>query len=386
MSKFDKIIDRNQYHSIKFKGLSRDYFTMGTADMDFESALPIKEALIQKAQQGIYGYEFKPDSYYNSIINWYQRHYQWTITKDEIAVVPGVWTSMRLCVDTFSEVGDHILVHWPAFFPIVDVIKGSGRKVVFNELIYQDNYYTIDFEKFEKQLQENNIKLFILISPHNPSGRVFTSEELTKIGQLCQKYQVMVISDEVHGSIVFAGCQHLPFSSIKEFANNSLVINAASKAYNLQGLTHGYVIIPNPVYRESFENTLKGYDFDFAMNIFSMAALEAAYNHCDEWLSEVTDYLANNLNYLADYLKKEIPQLKLIRPQAAYMAWIDVSSLNLTNDELKELFYEKGKMYFSFEENFSMNEGKFLRLNYGCPLSVLKEALKRMRELVSDFE
>ena len=381
MFDFDKIVSRKR--AIKHK-YGSDYYMLSTADMDFESAIEIKEALIKKANQGYYGYELKSAEYYNAIINWYQRHYQWSIKDEMIAVAPGIWVSLRLCLETFAKESDNILVHYPTFHPIVEIAKKSKRNLIYSELCYQDNSFEIDFALFEKQLQQN-IKIFILINPHNPTGRVFTKEELTRIGNLCLKYNVLVISDEVHGGIVFADNKLLPFGSISnEFANNSIILNSASKAYNLQGLTHAYLVIPNKKHRAMFEETLQGYDLDFATNIFSMAALEAAYNGGDEWLKEVTSYLQNNLDYLDVFLKGELPQVKLIRPQGSYLAWLDISSLGLNNDEIKELFINKGKIYFSFEESFSLNEGKFVRLNFACPLVVLKEALLKIKEVIDN--
>ncbi|MDL2211433.1 PatB family C-S lyase [Erysipelotrichaceae bacterium OttesenSCG-928-M19] len=386
MNNFDEILDRRQYHAIKFKDLSTDYLMLGTADMDFKSSSAVQDALLKKAQQGNYGYELKSADYYQAIIDWYQRHYNWQITKEMIAVAPGIWTSLKMCIDTFSQIGDKILVHSPTFHPIVNIVKKSQRELVINDLIYKNNYYSINFDTLEKQLKDN-IKIFILINPHNPSGRVFTKDELIKIGELCLKYNVLVISDEVHGGIVFDNNKHLPFGSInKTFSTNSIIINSASKAYNLQGLTHAYLIIANNEYREQFEETLSCYDLDFATNIFSMTALKAAYNESDQWLQDVNKYLQNNLDYLDNYLKEELSQIKLIRPEASYLAWLDISALRLSTSEIKELFINKAKMYFSFEESFNMHEGNFIRINFGCPLSVLQEALKRLKEVLQDFE
>ncbi|MDH6602917.1 cystathionine beta-lyase [Bacilli bacterium PM5-9] len=384
MYDFDKIIDRRKYHSIKYKNLDDEYLMMGTADMDFESATEIKEALIKKAQQGIYGYEFKTKEYYNSIINWYSRHYNWNIKQEWIYNSPGIWTGLRICIDTFTKKSDKILVNGPVFHPIHAIIEKSEREMVVNELVRKDNHYEIDFIDFEKQLQ-SGIKLFVLINPQNPTGRIFNYDELLKIAKLCLKYNVLIISDEVHGNITFDNNKFIPIASIDEkIAQNTITISSVSKAYNLQGLTYAYLIMPNKKHQEEYNNSLQGYDLDFATNIFSMSALQSAFDFGDEWLNELNKYLQKNLDFLQTFIEKNIPSIKVIRPEGSYLVWLDVSSLNLNADELEKLFIEKGKMYFSFESSFGLNDGNYLRLNFGCSRVILKRALDRIKELIQN--
>jgi len=230
------------------------------------------------------------------------------------------------------------------------------------------------------------VKIFILVNPHNPSGRVFTSEELTRIGEICNKHKVLVLSDEVHGGVVFKGHKHIPYGSIsEEFAMNSIIITAASKSFNLQGLTHGILIIPNKQLWDIYESALIGYDFDFATNVFSLAAVEAAYSHGGPWLDELITYLQSNLHYLIDYFEVNIPKIKVIKPEGSYMVWLDCRELKMNKDELENFFMTKAKVALTFGSGFGKDGEGFARINIACSRNLLNEALERIKEAVNSI-
>ncbi|MBU5484370.1 aminotransferase class I/II-fold pyridoxal phosphate-dependent enzyme [Clostridium sp. MSJ-11] len=257
--------------------------------------------------------------------------------------------------------------------------------MVTNSLVLKDGHYSIDFEDLESKIA-NNVKMFILVNPHNPSGRVFTNEELIRIGEICNKHNVLVLSDEVHGGVVFQNHKHIPYASISEkFAMNSIVITAASKSFNLQGLTHAILIIPNKDLWNIYESTLTGYDFGFATNVFSLAAVEAAYRHGKPWLDELTAYLQNNLQYLIDYFEVNIPKIKVIKPEGSYMVWLDCRELKMNEDELETLFISKARVALTFGSGFGKDGEGFARINIACSRKLLKEALKRIEGAVNSI-
>ena len=380
---FNKKIDRLGTNSIKWdRYKDKEVIAMGTADMDFLSPECVSAALSNRAQKGIFGYELKSSLYYQSIIEWNIRRFEWPIDKKWISNSPGIWAGIRICVDTFSEVGDKILVHSPTFHPINEIVKQSGRQLISSELQLKDGKYTIDFVDFENRLK-SGVRIFILVNPHNPTGRVFTLDELTRIGKLCNHYGVLVISDEVYGPIVFHGSKHIPYASISdEFALNSILITGVSKTFNLQGLTHAIIIIPNAKLREHFNKALKGYDFDFATNIFSLAAVESVYMSGDIWLNELINYLETNLDYLVNFFTINLPKLKLFRPEGSYMAWIDCSELNLDFEGLEKFFIQEAKVAPTFGKVFGSAYEGFVRINFACPVELLEEALNRIHQAI----
>lgn len=383
---FDERIFRLGTNSIKWDRYNNEeIIAMGTADMDFISPQCITEALINRAKLGMFAYELKSDSYYNAIIDWYVQRYNWRIKKEWLSNSPGIWAGVRICIDSFTEPGDKIMAHSPTFHPVIDIVKKSRRDLVTNSLVLKDGHYTIDFEDFESKIADN-VKIFILVNPHNPSGRVFTSEELTRIGEICNKHKVLVLSDEVHGGVVFKGHKHIPYGSIsEEFAMNSIIITAASKSFNLQGLTHGILIIPNKKLLDIYESALIGYDFDFATNIFSLAAVEAAYRHGGPWLDELIIYLQSNLHYLIDYFEVNIPKIKVIKPEGSYMVWLDCRELKMNKDEVENFFMTKAKVALTFGSGFGKDGERFARINIACSRNLLNEALERIKEAVNSI-
>jgi len=384
MNQFDKVINRRGTNSLKWDVYEdKEVISLGSADMDFESAPCIRDALISKAEKAMFGYEGRSDEYFQSIIDWNKRKHDYEIKKAWISNAPGVLVGLRLCIDTFTASGDSILMHGPYFNPIVTLIVKSKRKFVSSPLRLQDGKYEMDFEAFEKKIIENNVRMFILVNPQNPTGKVYTREELARMGEICGRHGVVVVSDEVHSNVLYDNHVHYPYTAVSnENANHGIILTSVTKGFNLQGLTYGILIIPNPVYREMFEETIRSYDLDYATNIFSMAALVAAYNQGEGWLKELNEYLLGNLEYLTDFFEKDLPDVKVIRPEGSYLVWLDMRKLGLSPEELKKLFMEKAKVAFSFGEDFGKEGEGFERLNFACPRSVLKEALGRIKAAI----
>ncbi|MEZ3434988.1 MAG: pyridoxal phosphate-dependent aminotransferase [Lachnospiraceae bacterium] len=388
MYNFDKVRKRIGTYSFKWDQYQdEEILALSTADMDFDSPKEIQEALIERAKEGIYAYEDKSEGYYQAIEGWYERRFNWKIEREWLSNTPGVWTAMHLCVEAFTEPGDAILVHSPHFSPIPNIIKGCHRRMVTNTMPYDEaaGKYVIDFISMERVIVEEQVKAFIMINPQNPTGRVFTKEELTKIGELCARYNVPVISDEVHGHVVYDGCRHLPACMVsEELKRLTAIITAPSKSFNLQGMTYAVVIIPDEGLREKFEAERSGYNMEFAVNVFSLAAVEAAYSKCDGWLNALNEYLLGNLNFLTEYIEKNIPDIKVIRPEGSYMVWLDFRKFGKTPEELRQLLLG-AHIGFTYGDSFGPEGEGYERINIGCPRSTLEKCLERLKGMVDSI-
>ncbi len=385
MANFDEVVNRRNTHSLKWDAYKQeDMIVMASADMDFKSAEVIREAFIARAEEGVFGYESKSDEYYQAIIQWNERRHNYKIKKEWLTNTPGMNLGIRLLIDCFTREGESVMMHGPYFSPLVIEIKKGKRNFVENPLVLQDGKYTIDFASFEEAMIKNDVKLFLMVNPQNPSGRVFTRSELETIADICEKHHVLVVSDEIHAEITFDGHKHIVYTSVNEKAkNHGIVITSATKAFNLQGLSYAIVTIPNEDLKAAFDDFLIGYNLNYATNIFSMAAIRSAYTKGEPWLNEVSSYLQANLDYLQDFLQAKAPAIKLIRPEAGYIAWLDFRAYGLSPEKLKEVFLEKAKVALSFGEEFGTEGHGFARINFATSRSTLTEALNR---IVKTFE
>lgn len=379
---FDEKIERLGTNSIKWDRYGDpEVLALGTADMDFKAPECVTEALIARAKTGMFAYELKSEAYYQAILGWYKRRYNYELKKEWLVNAPGVWACMRMCIEAYTKPGDGILLSSPYFHPAADMIRISGRKMVTSSLVAKEGKYVFDMNDFEEKLQE--VKLFILINPQNPTGRVFTKEELQAIGEACLRHHVLIVSDEVHCNVLYDGAVHTPICQVSEkIAAISVLLTAPSKAFNLQGLTYGIGIIPNPKLRKAFEHTLTGYDFDFATNVFSMAALQSAYNEGEPWLKELTEYLQGNLDFLCMYAEKYMPKVKVFRPEGSYMVWLDFRDLRLSWQELQEKIGKEAKVQLTWGETFGPDGEGFERINIACHRTTLEDALERIRKVL----
>ena len=378
---FDTIINRTDSSSIKWGRYQRsDIISFGTADMDFQSPSCVRDALIRKAESGLYAYEYKTDTYYQAITDWFSDRHNWAVKKEWLTNCPGMWAMLALCLQAYTQPGDGILIHAPHFHPVISVIQGAGRKIVTQMLSFDDVRFSFDPTVFEETIVSEKVKLFFLVNPHNPTGLMFTRTELSAIARICEKYGVIVVSDEINGYLTYDGALFVPYGSISSASRlHSITLTSPSKAFNLQGLTYAIGIIPDEALWQKLEKVRIGMDFDFATNIFSMAAAEAAYRYGKEWLTQLNGYLQENLDFMAEYLQANLPKIKLIRPGGGYIAWLDFRAFHLTPEELRNIILEKARIGMTWGETFGSAGEGFERINFGCPRETLYEGLERMK-------
>lgn len=379
---FDEIVERSNTASVKydlrklFFGTD-DLLPMWVADMDFKTPAPITEAIMKRASHEIYGYSIRTESFFQAIIHWMRLQHSWEINKDWIVFSPGVVPALHFIVLALTSPGDKIIVQPPVYFPFFGAIKDNGRIMLENNLVTCNNKMTIDFDDLEQKIAEG-AKMLILCSPHNPGGRVWTNEELINIGQLCLKNNVLILSDEIHSDLVFQQHHHTPMATLSEdLANITITANAPSKTFNTAGLSTSYLIIPNPEIRLKISKTIETLHVTMG-NIFGTVALEAAYTHCKPWLILLLDYLAGNIEFTRNYIEQNIPQIKMIVPEATYLIWLDCRDLGYSDDELKSFLIEKAKVGLNPGIQFGTSGSGFMRINAGCPRAILHEALIRI--------
>ncbi|WP_449537509.1 MalY/PatB family protein [Ferdinandcohnia sp. Marseille-Q9671] len=384
---FDESINRYQTNSVKWDEVEnlfgdKDMLPMWVADMDFKSPQPVMDALQKRVEHGIYGYTTRPTSYYEATIGWMKRRHNWTIEKDWICFCPGVVPALNVIVQSFTNPGDKIIIQPPVYYPFTSVIEKNGRDIVSNPLTFENGRYEMDFDDLVKKL-DSSVKMIIISSPHNPVGRVWTKEELTKLGTICLEHDILIVSDEIHFDLVFDGKVHIPFASIsEEFAQQSITCTAPSKTFNLAGLQTSNIIIPNKEYRESFTKALEDRALGLS-NTFGVTALISAYEEGDEWLDQLLVYLKGNLEYLKEYIQSNHPEVKVIEPEATYLAWVDCRALGLDHKELEHLLQKQGKVAFDEGYIFGKEGEGFTRINIACPRSILEEGLKRFSQAIN---
>lgn len=382
MRNLDRVINRKGTNSVKWDALNDffgkdDLIPLWVADMDFPAPDEATEALIERAQHPIYGYSVLDDRYYNSIINWFSKKHKWNIEKDWIIYTPGVVPAINWLIQSLTEAGDKIIIQEPVYHPFKESIKLNGRIPVNNELKLQDGSYVMDLENLEACI-DDKVKLLILCNPHNPVGRVWTKEELEKLGRICLKHNIIVVSDEIHCDLTYKGYNHIPFASIsEEFANNSIVCTAPTKTFNLAGLQCSNIIIPNRTLRDKFNNIINKQHIQTATP-FGIVGVQAAYENGEKWLQEVMEYIEGNLEYMIDFFKENIPEIKVIKPQGTYLVWLDFRSLNISRKELNNILINKSKVALNDGYMFGKSGENFQRINIACPRCILEEGLKRM--------
>lgn len=380
---FDEIIDRSGTDALKQEALlSRwgrsDLIPLWVADMDLATPPFIMETLQKRCQHPILGYTSKPDSYYTAITGWLQKRYNWHIDRSLISYTPGIVAGLVFAIKCFTSPGDKVLVMPPVYHPFFLVTENEDREVVFCPLILENGQYHIDFERFEKLIK--GCKVFILCNPHNPGGRVWSAEELKRIAAICAKNEVLVFSDEIHADLTFPPYRHIPFATVSEEAeNNSLVFMSPSKAFNMAGLASSFCIIKNDSLRRRFKKFTDGSDLAEG-HVFAFRSVEAAYTHGEEWLSQVLEYLLENINYTDRYLKEKMPRIKAIIPQASYLIFLDCRKLHLSQKELVDFFVDKARLALNDGSMFGKEGEGFMRINIACPKAILTEALQQLEK------
>lgn len=385
---FSQVIERNNTLSIKYdfakeRKKPSDLLSLWVADMDFPVAQEIKDALIERCNHGIFGYSEVKTPYYEVIAKWYQEKFNWSTKKQWLVKTPGVVAAIANAIRAFTEEGDSILIQKPVYYPFFLVIEENNRKVVNNSLVCKDGHYEIDFVDFEEKIVDNNVKLFVLCSPHNPVGRVWKKEELLKIGDICLKHNVVVVADEIHADFIYPGYQHHVFANLKpDYQDITITCTAPSKTFNIAGLQVSNIFIANERLRKQFKQELKK-TAHTDINIMGLVACQAAYTYGDDWLEQVKFYIRENLEFVKNFLKVELPQIKLIEPEGTYLIWLDFRKLNLTEDKLEDLIINKAKLWLDGGTMFGAEGLGFQRINIACPRKILEQAMRQLAQAIT---
>ncbi|MDR0745249.1 MAG: PatB family C-S lyase [Mediterranea sp.] len=379
---FDEIIDRRGADAVKIDGLKSnwgrtDLIPLWVADMDFRTPLFVINALRRRLEHEILGYPMKPESWCASIIHWLSSRYDWNVSARELIFTPGVVAGLAMVIHSFTEKGDKVMVQPPVYHPFFLLTEHNHREVVFSPLILENGQYRMDMERFREDIK--GCKLFILCSPHNPGGRVWTKEELVEVARICYENGTVVVSDEIHADLTLPPYKHHPFPEVCEEAEkNSIVFMSPSKAFNMPGLFSAYCIIKDKEIREKFREYVTANESEQG-NIFAFTGVTAAYGNGTEWLDRLLAYIQGNIDYTDDFFKKHIPLIKVIRPQASYLVFLDCRELGLLQNELVRLFVEGARLALNDGAMFGKEGTGFMRLNVGTPRAVLRQAFLQLQ-------
>lgn len=384
---FDRIIDRKNTRCLKYdfavkRGMPEDVLPLWVADMDFETSSYIEDALTERVQEGIFGYSDVQTSYFEIIRDWMIRHHDWEPQEKWLIKTPGVVFALAMAVKAYTDPGDKVLLQQPVYYPFSEVITDNGREVVSNDLVLtEDGTYKIDFADFEQKIIANGIKLFLLCSPHNPVGRVWTKEELEKIGDICVKHGVTVVSDEIHNDFIWEGT-HTVFAGIKkEFADISVTCTSPSKTFNLASMLISNIFIPNQILRRKFRKEMDRAGIS-QLSVLGLVATEAAYAHGDEWYAAMKNYVRDNIAFARAYVEENLPGVRMIDTQGTYLIWLDFRQTGLTVEQLDhKIIYEAG-LWLDSGKIFGKTGEGFERINVACPRAVLQEALDRIQGIL----
>lgn len=384
---FDKIIDRRNTRCLKYdfaveRNMPADVLPLWVADMDFETSSYIEDAIIERAKHAIYGYSEVKTPYFDILKNWMKKHHDWDIQGKWLIKTPGVVFALAMAVKAYTEPGDAVLIQQPVYYPFSEVIKDNGRNVVSNTLyLGEDNRYHIDFEDFEQKIVDHKIKLFLLCNPHNPVGRVWTKEELTRLGDICVKHHVTVVSDEIHEDFIFKG-KHQVFANIKkEYEEITVTCTAPSKTFNIASLMISNILIPNPELKRKFKHQMDAAGIS-QLNVLGLVACEAAYDHGEEWYQAMKAYVKENIEFVKQYVEEQLPGVNMVEHEGTYLVWLDFRGTGLSVEELDDKIINQAKLWLDSGKIFgSCGEG-FQRINVACPRKVLEEALERIKNAV----
>jgi cysteine-S-conjugate beta-lyase len=381
---FDELIDRRGTECKKWDTYADDVIPMWIADTDFKCPQPVIDAMVKRAQHGIYGYPMNVKNFEESIVHWQKKRFGWDIDTDWVEYTPAVIPAIVYAMRAFTEPGDNVVIQMPAYHPFHDIIPNNGRHILGNEMILkEDGSYEIDFKNLEELLSQKRTTLFLLCSPHNPTGKCFTRAELVRISDLCLKYHVFVVSDEIHSDIIYKGHQHIPFGSLsQEAADNCVVCVNPSKTFNIAGVRTGAAVIPNRHNHDLFYKPLEDLKA-YGRTIFGTLPIEVAYNECEYYADQLLEYLEGNLAYLKKFLAERVPKIKVGDPQATYLIWLNCKALNMEPKALQKFFLEEAKVAMNEGSTFKTGGAGFMRMNIACPRSRLVEALNRIEAAIN---
>lgn len=389
MTNFDEIIDRSGSLDVKHELLQQEFgrsdlLPLWVADMDFATPYFIREALMERLRHPIYGYTVFPKDYWTTIARWIWDHHQWRVEPEWMRYIPGIVKGIGFVLNVFTEPGDKVIIQPPVYHPFRITPQQNGREVVWNPLVMgEDGNYDMDFDNLARVCDER-CKVLILCNPHNPAGRVWPRETLIRLADFCKEHHLLVISDEIHCDMALFGHKHIPFASVSDAAAEiSITFQAPSKTFNIAGIVSSYAIVPNAKLRRKFYHWTEANELNDAP-FLAMVATMAAYKKGEPWRQEMLRYVEQNVEFVESYCKDHLPQLRVHRPQASYLVWIDCRGLGLTHDQLIDLFVNRARLALNDGAMFGPGGEGFMRLNVGCPRSVLQQALRQLEEAVGN--
>lgn len=382
---FDTVIERRNTRSLKYdfaaeRGMSEDILPMWVADMDFKTSSYIEDALAERVREGVFGYSEVKTPYFETVRDWMVRRHGWQPQEAWLVKTPGVVTALAMAVKAYTEPGDAVLIQLPVYYPFAEVIEDNGRRVVSNTLYRgEDNRYHMDFEDFEEKIVQHKVKLFLLCNPHNPVGRVWTAEELTRLGDICVKHDVIVVSDEIHEDFVFQG-KHQVFAGLKkEYEGHCIVCTSPSKTFNLATMVLSNIFIPNRELRGRFRKQLDAAGIS-QLGVMGLIACETAYSRGEEWYLAMHAYVRGNIAYVKNYVEENLPGVTMTEHEGTYLVWLDFSGTGLSETGLEDLIVNRAKLWLDGGTMFGESGRGFQRINVACPRSILEEAMGRLKK------
>lgn len=381
---FDDVVDRYNTNCLKFdfkkeRNKPEDIFPMWVADMDFRCPPEVINDLKARVEHGIFGYSDVDITYFRALYSWYLTHFNVKLQRDWLFNTPGVVFALATAVKVFTKENDYVLINNPVYTPFSEVIEDNKRKIMSSDLINNNGHYKIDFVDLENKIKEYNIKLYLLCSPHNPVGRVWSKEELDKIVEICKRYNVFIVSDEIHSDFVYEG-KHICMLNYQDYLDNIIVCTSPSKTFNLAGLQTSNIFIPNQNVRNKFmkEVWATGYS---NINALGLVACKSAYEHGDKWLKELIEYLKGNVKLVEEYFRENLPNIKVTHPEGTYLLWIDFSGTNLIDEEVTNKLTYEAKLWLNSGIKYGKSGKGFQRLNIALPRSELQHALEKIKEV-----
>ncbi len=381
---FDQRIERRGTNSVKYDDLSAhfgrtDLLPMWVADMDFQTAPPIQEAALECCRRGVFGYTFRSERAKEAYMDWVGKRYDWQVLPEWLSISPGIVTALAVSIRAFTRMGEKVLVLTPVYPPFLTVPGDNGRELVCSSLVIRNGRYEVDWEDFEHKLGQG-VRLFILSNSHNPVGRVWSREELKRMGELCCRYDVLILSDEIHADLSLFGHRHTVMASVSgEIADRTLTAMAPSKTFNIAGMMNSVIVASSERLRDKYNREMLALHLDLG-NILGHVTFEAAYRYGGEWLEELLIYLGENVNFADDFIKHNLPGVRMIKPEGSFLLWLDFRETGLSHEETGRILVEKARVGLNDGQSFGKEGIGFRRMNIGCPREVLAEGLDRIAE------
>jgi len=385
---FDQEINRNKTNSLKYdfksdKNKPDDVFPMWVADMDFKCCEEILNDMHKKIDHGVFGYSKNDETYFNAVKNWYKQNHNIELKQEWLITTPGIVFALATAVKTLTEENDYVLINNPVYYPFTEVVEDNKRKIISSDLVLINGHYEIDFEDLENKIKQYKVKAYLLCSPHNPVGRVWTSEELNKIIEICKRNNVFIVCDEIHSDFIWKG-NHTCILNYTDIQKQVILCTAPTKTFNLAGLQVSNIFIPNEEIREKFQLELWNTGYSL-INIMGLVACQSAYEKGQNWLNELKKYLLDNINYVDVFLKEKLPKIKLIYPEGTYLLWLDFNGLNLSDEKIEELMIKEAKLWLDSGKMFGDSGKGFQRINIALPREKLKISLEKLEKTFKNF-